>query len=107
MDPRLSAIRLLRRTGFAEGISFLLLVGVAMPLKYVWHYPIATMIVGSIHGALFIAFVYALVRVGRACRWDIERIAWSFMASILPFGTFVADARIWKKEEAALAAQAP
>ena len=46
-----------RKTGIAEGISFLVLLLVAMPLKYFAGIPIAVTIVGSVHGILFIAFM--------------------------------------------------
>ena len=81
------------------------LLFIAMPLKYMADMPLAVRVVGSIHGILFIAFVYALWRVYKELKWDVEKIAWSFMASILPFGTFVADARIWRKEAATTTAQ--
>ena len=102
MDPRATALRNLRRIGFAEGLSFIVLVFIAMPLKYMADMPLAVRIVGSLHGFLFLWFLWALWRVYKVLAWDMEKLAWSFMASILPFGTFVADARMWKKEEAAL-----
>lgn len=103
MNNKLSAIRLLRRVGLAEGTSFLVLLGIAMPLKYAMDMPMAVRVVGSIHGVLFIVFLYAVVNVYRTLKWDPERIAGALIASVLPFGTFVAD-RGWKKAEAELAA---
>lgn len=103
MDPRSSSIKLLRRVGLYEGISFLVLLGIAMPLKYAADMPMAVKVVGWAHGVLFMLFLFALWQAQRAWKWDLEKTAWSFMASILPFGTFVVDARIWRKEEASLA----
>lgn len=103
MDKKLSAIRLLRRAGLAEGISFLVLLGIAMPLKYAMDMPLAVKLVGWIHGMLFMLFIYAVVNVYRNLNWDPERIGRALIASVLPFGTFVAD-RGWKKAEAELAA---
>lgn len=105
MDQRLSVIRNLRRIGFAEGLSFIVLVFIAMPLKHMADMPMAVRIVGSIHGFLFLLFLWALWRVHKVLAWDVEKLMGSFIASILPFGTFVADARTWKKEQAALTAR--
>jgi integral membrane protein len=104
MDQRTSAIRLLRRVGLAEGVSFLLLLGVAMPLKYAMDMPMAVKVAGWTHGALFMLFLYAVAKARRALEWDMERVGGALMASVLPFGTFVAD-RGWKREEAALNAR--
>lgn len=101
MNEKLSAIRLLRRVGLAEGISFLVLLGVAMPLKYMMHLPMAVKVAGWIHGVLFMSFLYALVKARKALGWDMERVGGALMASVLPFGTFVAD-RGWKREEKGL-----
>jgi integral membrane protein len=88
MIKRLQQLRLM---ALLEGSSFLILLLVAMPLKYVAGMPLAVRIFGSIHGALFIAFVVALYRAARACDWPRRRSATAFVASILPFGTFVFD----------------
>ena len=63
----MTALRQLRLVALLEGASFLVLLFVAMPLKYLAGMPLAVRIAGSIHGALFIAFVVALYReIGRA-----------------------------------------
>ena len=81
----------LRIVAFLEGMSFLVLLFVAMPLKYMLGLPIAVRVVGSIHGLLFVMFVAALVRVAFARRWPLRRSALAFGASCVPFGTFVLD----------------
>jgi integral membrane protein len=81
----------LRLVAFLEGSSFLILLFVAMPLKYLAGYPLAVRIVGSIHGALFLLFLVALYRAARARAWGRGRSFAAFMASLLPFGTFVFD----------------
>ena len=90
-----------RKIALAEGISFLLLLAIAMPLKYYAGLPMATMIAGSIHGVLFIAFIYlswdTKVTYHKTYGW----LAKAFLASIIPFGTFVMDKQ-WKREEAEL-----
>lgn len=93
-------IPFLRRIAFAEGVSFLLLVGIAMPLKYLAHQPAAVKIFGWMHGVLFITFCIALARVWLIAQWPILRCAVIFIAALLPFGPFVADRRMgqWEAE---------
>lgn len=91
-------IRNLRYIGIAEGISFLILLGVAMPLKYFVGIPEAVKITGWVHGVLFIGYVYALAIVHYSCRWHIVKTGIAFLASLIPFGTFILDRRL-KKEE--------
>ncbi len=92
-------ISLLRRLGLAEAISFLLLVGVAMPLKYFLHQPLAVRIFGLLHGLLFVAFCAALLYAWRATRWPLSRAALIFVAALLPFGPFFIDRRLRSDEE--------
>ena len=86
-----------RIVAFLEGMSFVVLLFVAMPLKYMLDLPIAVRVVGSIHGLLFVIFVAALVRVAFERRWPLRRSAVAFVASCVPFGTFVLD-RALKRE---------
>ena len=87
-------IRRFRSIAIAEGISFLVLLLIAMPLKYVWHYPMPVKVVGWAHGVLFIAYWIAAVPLFIKLKWDPERIVGLGLASILPFGTFVLE-RKW------------
>jgi integral membrane protein len=93
-----SSIELLRKVGKAEGISFLLLVGIAMPLKYAAGMPLAVTIVGSIHGVLFVAFslvlLMALVKTPLTFKWAV----FTFIAALLPFGPFVIDGKLKRFE---------
>jgi len=90
-----------RNIAIAEGISFLLLLGVAMPLKYLAHFPLAVQIMGGIHGLLFITFIILGWEVKSDLKKPISWLGKAFIASILPFGTFVMDKQ-WKKEELAI-----
>jgi integral membrane protein len=74
-----------------EGVSYLLLVGVAMPLKYLAGVPIAVRISGAVHGVLFLAFVVALWRVTASERWPLRRAARWFVASLVPLALFVVE----------------
>ena len=87
----------LRKIGNAEGISYLLLLGVAMPLKYMADMPQAVRILGSVHGFLFVAFMLSLGRVWLKVKWPYDKIAMAFLLSIVPFGTFYLDKKL-KKE---------
>jgi integral membrane protein len=84
-------LRQLRLVAFLEGLSFVLLLFVAMPLKYVWELPLAVRIVGSLHGFLFLVFLVALLRAAIERDWPLRRSATAFVASIVPFGTFFFD----------------
>ena len=87
-----------RKIGLAEGISFIVLLGIAMPLKYLADMPIAVTIAGSIHGLLFIAFMILAYYVKESYKKDGRWMFKAFLASIIPFGTFVMD-KEWKKQE--------
>ncbi len=93
-------IPFLRRIAFAEGISFLILVGIAMPLKYLAHLSAAVKVFGWMHGVLFIVFCIALARVWIIAKWPVPRCAVIFTAALLPFGPFLADRRMaqWEAE---------
>jgi integral membrane protein len=88
----------LRAVGITEGISFIVLLGIAMPLKYYAGLPMAVKVVGWLHGLLFILYLAALLHVTIAQRWSIWKVLLAFIASLVPFGTFLLDARL-KKEE--------
>ena len=75
--------------GDVEGISYLVLIGIAMPLKYWAHHPMPVKITGAIHGGLFVLFVLAILVCGLTEKWTIKKMALAFIASLLPFGTFV------------------
>ena len=94
-----NSIPLLRTLGLIEAVSFLILLLIAMPLKYFAGMPMAVKVVGWVHGALFVAFVVALLWTMIAARWPIARGALVFVAALLPFGPFLIDRRM--KEYAA------
>jgi integral membrane protein len=94
-------LRQFRIVAFLEGASFVLLLFVAMPLKYLAGFPLAVRIVGSIHGALFLLFLAALYRAARTRSWPFRRSVTAFLASILPFGTFVFDRSLGREIESA------
>ena len=80
-----------RKVAFWEGISFLLLLGIAMPIKYGLGNPWPVKIVGWAHGVLFIVYIVCLYQAASAFRWSLVKSALAFVASLLPFGPFVFD----------------
>ena len=91
--------RLFRKVALAEGVSFLILLFIAMPLKYFADMPMAVTIVGGLHGVLFVAFGILALEVKGTYKLSFGWLLKAGLASLLPFGTFVMD-RQWKKEEA-------
>jgi integral membrane protein len=86
-------LNLFRRVAWLEGVSLLLLLFVAMPLKYRWGLPQAVRLVGMTHGLLFLAYVALLFRIGIELRWSGKTLFLGFVTSSLPFGTFWFDKR--------------
>lgn len=77
--------------GYVEGISYILLLAVAMPLKYYADMPMAVRITGAVHGALFVWFLFALAYTTTQLKWSLAKPAVALIASIIPFGTFFLD----------------
>lgn len=88
-----------RMIGIAEGISFLVLLGIAMPLKYLMNIPEAVKFTGWVHGALFVTFIYFAFEVMGAFKKNIVWLAKAFIAAIIPFGTFVFDRELKKEKQ--------
>lgn len=82
-----------RWVGWLEGLSFLLLLGVAMPLKYVAGQPEMVRWVGAAHGGLFIAYVLYAFYLAQELSWPLKIRLLALLASVLPFGTFVFERR--------------
>ena len=88
-----SALGRLRIIAFLEGVSYLILLGIAMPLKYLVGLPQVVRVVGMAHGVLFVLFVLLLIQVAIEKSWSFKKSALSFVSSLVPFGTFYADSR--------------
>ncbi|MEZ6140267.1 MAG: DUF3817 domain-containing protein [Zavarzinella sp.] len=80
-----------RWIGFIEGVSFLLLLIFAMPLKYLFQIPIWVTIIGSAHGALWVGYLIILAWASFRFRWPLSVLIWGTIASILPLGPFMFD----------------
>ena len=82
----------LRIIGFLEGISLLVLVFVAVPLKYFLNRPELVKLMGPIHGLLFCLFVFITLSVGVSYKWVFSKLTWKVLvACVIPFGTFYVD----------------
>lgn len=89
-------LNILRRLALLEGISYLLLLGICVPLKYMFNIPEPTHPVGLAHGVLFVAYCVWVLIVTREQKWTFKQMFLAGIASLLPFGTFIADKRIFK-----------
>ncbi|ULJ59946.1 DUF3817 domain-containing protein [Wielerella bovis] len=92
-------MKILRMVGFAEGVSFLLLTCVAMPMKYMFNNGALVPYVGMAHGVLFLAFVVVLLMTCHRKNWSIMWFLAGLLAAVLPFGTFVFDWKIRQLEQ--------
>jgi integral membrane protein len=82
-----------------EGLSFLILLGIAMPMKYVMDMPLAVTYVGWAHGILFIVYIYAVFPTAKILNWEFGRTFFALLASILPFGPFIFDRNLKKNQK--------
>lgn len=94
MEKKKKLVLLFSRIAIAEGISFLVLLCIAMPLKYFAGLPDAVQFVGWAHGVLFVAFLVLALMVAIQLKKNFLWLVGAFFASILPFGTFVFERRM-------------
>jgi integral membrane protein len=85
----MAAMKAFRIIGYLEGTSFLLLLFVAMPLKYAYGMPTAVKYVGWVHGVLFMLYLASLTYVQAEKNWPARRTLLAAIAAVLPFGPFV------------------
>ncbi len=89
-------LQILRLWAIMEGISFLLF-GITMPLKYIYDIKDPNFFMGMIHGVLFIAYCIWVLLVAREEKWNYKITFLALLASLIPFGTFIADRKIFKR----------
>ena len=80
-----------RRLAFFEGISFLLILFVTMPLKYLFNNPMPNKVIGMIHGVLFLGYIVFALMLKAELKWDTKKTAIILFCSVIPFGTFWMD----------------
>lgn len=93
MNAHAPVIRRFRLVAILEGISFLVLLGIAMPMKYFADMPLAVKYVGWAHGVLFIGYILLAIPLFTRLKWPMDRVYGVGIASLLPFGTFVLERR--------------
>ncbi len=94
----MSQVRVFRVIALAEGVSFLTLLFIAMPMKYFMGMPEVVRVVGSTHGVLFVLYVGLLAMLHFRQRWSFIFSLYALIASVIPFGTFMLDKHLREKE---------
>jgi integral membrane protein len=89
-----SRIRAFATVALIEGISYIVLLGIAMPLKYYFGIPLAVKIVGWAHGILFMLYMILLLRCWIECKWTLSRVIFYFTAALLPIVPFFVEKRL-------------
>lgn len=82
------ATRLLRPVAFAEGVTLLALVFVGMPLKHVFGVPEPNLVLGPLHGVVFLAYAAVVLYEAASVRRSMDWLMQAGLASIIPGGTF-------------------
>ena len=83
-----------RFVGMLEGLSFLILLFIAMPLKYLADQPMAVRVTGMAHGVLFLLFLFVIFQAWGNKALTTKQSALAFLASLVPFGPFLIDRRL-------------
>jgi integral membrane protein len=89
-------VKLFKYIALLEGISLLLLLFFAMPMKYIYELPIYVKVIGMAHGLLFIAYIALAVMLKIEEQWPIKKFVIICIASIIPFGTFYVEKKYLK-----------
>ena len=92
-------ISTLRWVGLIEGISLILLLFFAMPMKYIFEQSIFVKYIGMGHGILFVLYLLVLFVVSHRMKWSMNMFLMGFIGSLLPFGTFLFDLKLKKLVE--------
>jgi integral membrane protein len=92
----------LRLVGIVEGISYLVLVGIAVPIKWIealGKNPMPVKYCGMVHGVLFILYCILILQATLEYKWSIKKALILFVGSLVPFGTFYTDKKYLQPEE--------
>jgi len=85
------SVKTFRIISILEALSFLALLGIAMPLKYIWDMPEMVRIVGMAHGILFVLYIGGAIFIKELLNWPLKTLLIVMLCSILPFGPFYAE----------------
>ncbi len=91
-----SFFNIFRIVGFLEGLSYLLLLGIATPIKYGLDDPQYVKLLGMPHGLLFVAYVAMAIMLRKEYNWSSKLFGLVLLASVVPFGTFYVDRKYLK-----------
>jgi integral membrane protein len=86
-----SLLNLFRIIALLEGISYLLLLFIAVPIKYLGEDPQYVKLLGMPHGLLFVAYIILAFVLGSKLKWKTKTLLYILVASVIPFGTFYVD----------------
>jgi len=91
-----TSVKWFRKVAIIEGISYLVLLLIAMPLKYLADIPQLVTVVGWAHGVLFVGYLLLALEAKSALNKNFVWLVKAFIASIIPLGTFVLDKQMEK-----------
>lgn len=92
----MSFLNIFRITALLEGFSYLLLLFIATPIKYLLNDPQYVKLLGMPHGLLFIGYVVIAFMLKSEFKWNNKQFSIVLLASIIPFGTFYVDKKYLK-----------
>ena len=84
-------IKLFKIISFLEAVSFIVLLCVAMPLKYIWDMPQLVQVVGMAHGVLFILYIVFAIYAWQVLHWSFKKLSIAIVCSVVPFGPFYVE----------------
>ena len=85
------SIKVFKIISTLEAVSFLILLGIAMPLKYIWELPQLVQVVGMAHGVLFLLYIAFAVYVSQLLNWSVKKLFIAVLCSVVPFGPFYVE----------------
>jgi integral membrane protein len=91
---------LFRKVAILEAWSYLILLGIAMPIKYIFTIPEAVKYPGWAHGGLFVAYFVLLAQAAYDGKWPISRMAWGVLASVIPAGPWLLEKQLFPEPKA-------
>ena len=96
----LSQLRKMRAVSLLEGTTLLLLIGVAVPLKHLAGYAIATRVMGPVHGVAFVLYIWMLIQTMSIGGWSRTATARMVLAAFIPFGAFLNERALARRQSA-------
>jgi integral membrane protein len=91
-----SLLNSFRIIALLEGVSYLLLLFIATPIKYLADEPMYVKLLGMPHGILFLAYIVLAIMVGNELKWSTKTLLIVLVASVIPFGTFYIEHKYLK-----------